>query len=96
VEDGKMERKLGVGAVFIIILLISIGLVATGNYLMHQQYSFDRHGKLIQDYNQFLKDNGMNGDNLTYMINSGLLIRFNRPIQNDGMVRTSNQSYFLV
>jgi hypothetical protein len=91
-----MESYPGIGVIFIIILLISIGLVAAGNYLMHQHYSFDRQGKLIQDYNQFLKDNGMNGDNLTYMINSGLIIRFNRPIQNDGMVRTGNQSYFLV
>ena len=86
----------GIGVVLISILLISIGLVAIGNYCMHQHYSLDRQGKLIQEYNHFLKDHGMNGDNLTYMINSGLIIRFNNPIQNDGVVRTRNQSYFLV
>ena len=91
-----MENRLGIVVVFTIILLVSIGLVVAGDYLMHQQYSLDRHGKLIQDYNQFLKDNGLSGDNLTYMIDSGLVIRFNSPIQTDGAVQVMNQSYYLV
>jgi len=83
--------------IFLILLLISTGLVAAATFIMSQHYSLDRQGKLIEDYNQLLKENGMVGlNNLTYMINSGLVISFNRPIQSHGLVRPTNNSYFLI
>jgi hypothetical protein len=87
----------GIVVIFLILLLISTGLIAAATFIMNQQYSLDRHGKLIEDYNQFLKENGVTGlNNLTYVFNSGLVLSFNRPIQNNGLVRSGNYSYFLV
>jgi hypothetical protein len=87
----------GIVVIFLILLLISTGLVAAATFIMNQQNSFDREGKLIEDYNQLLKENGGVGlNNLTYMVNSGLVLSFNRPIQNNGLVRSGDYSYFLV
>jgi len=89
--------KPGIVAIFLILLLISTGLIAAANFIMSQQYSLDRQGKLIEDYNQFLKESGGVGlNNLTYMIDSWLVLSFNRPIQSHGLVRSGNYSYFLV
>ena len=87
----------GIVVLFLILLLISTGLIAAGTFIMSQQYSLDKQGKLLEDYNAHLEKNGVAGlHNLTYMINSGLVLSFNRPIENDGLVRSSNTSYFLV
>ena len=83
--------------VLLILLLIGTGLIASANFIMKQQYPLDRQGKLIEEYNAHLKENGVAGlNNLTYMIHSGLVLSFNRPIQNDGFVRSDENSYFLV
>ncbi|MCL2460150.1 MAG: hypothetical protein FWF19_02160 [Euryarchaeota archaeon] len=87
----------GIVMIFLILLLISTGLVAAANFIMNQHYSFDRQGTLIEEYNQLLHENGVVGlNNLTYMVNSGLVLSFNRPIQSHGLVRPANHSYFLV
>lgn len=95
-KEERMNRP-GIAFVFLVLLLISTGLVAAGSFIMDQQYSLDAQGTLLEEYNQYLKENGMVGlNNLTYMINSGLVISFNRPVQNNGLVRSGNHSYFLI
>ena len=83
--------------VFVLLLCISTALVAAATFIVDQQYSLERQEKLLGEYNQFLEENGVVGlNNLTYMINSGLVISFNRPVENNGLVRSGSNTFFLI
>ena len=91
-----MKKKEIVG-IFVLLLCISTVLVAAATFIMDQQYSLEKHEKLLSEYNQFLKENGFVGlNNLTYMINSGLVVSFNRPVENTGLVRSGSNTFFLL
>jgi len=83
--------------IFMLLVCISIALVAAATFIMDKQYPLERHEKLLVEYNQFLKESGFVGlNNLTYMISSGLIVSFNRPVENTGLVRSGSNSLFLI
>ncbi|MDR2854583.1 MAG: hypothetical protein LBV40_00255 [Methanomicrobiales archaeon] len=84
-------------SIFVLLLCISAALIAAATFVMDQQYSFERQERLLSEYNQFLEENGFVGlNNLTRMINSGLIVSFNRPVENDGLVRSNSNNFFLI
>ena len=90
-------NKPEIKVIFLLLLCISVALIAIAEFTINQQYSLDTQGKLIDDYNKLLEENGIIGlNNLTYMINSGLVVSFNRPVQDNGLVRSGAHSYFLI
>jgi hypothetical protein len=89
--------KSGIVSVFVLLLCISTALVAAATFIVNQHYSLEKHEKLLSEYNQFLEKNGVVGlNNLTYMINSGLVLSFNRPVENNGLVRSGSSTFFLI
>jgi hypothetical protein len=89
--------KTKMGGIFALLLCISTILVAAAMFVIDQQESFERQEKLLSEYNQFLSENGFVGlNNLTYMINSGVLVSFNRPVEKDGVARPNSDPFFLV